>query len=80
MSEVSNLLDRSRAQHMNYQRANRNGDTRLEKTSIQEALSLRDKAHKLDPEHEDSGWFDDVVPHESYIGFYDLYLREATAH
>lgn len=80
MSEVSNLLDRSRAEHMNYQRANRDGDRRCEKTAIQAALTLREQAHQLDPEHDDAGWFDDTVPHESYIGFYDLYLREATAH
>lgn len=80
MSEVSTLLDRSRAEHHNYQHANRAGDTRREKTSIQAALTLREQAHVLDPEHEDAGWFDDLVSHEAYFDFYHAFLEAHTAH
>jgi hypothetical protein len=80
MSEVGNLLARSRAEHANYQRANRAGDRVREKAYIQAALALREQAHGLDPHHDDDGWLDDQVSHEAIIDFYALYLQEATAH
>lgn len=80
MSDVSNLLARSRAEHDVYQKANRNGDKTLEKSAISHAKILREQAHALDPQHEDPEWIEDQVPHEAYEQFYELYLREHTAH
>lgn len=79
MSEVSTLLARSRSEHTNYQTANRDGDKRREKSSIQSALSLREQAHELDPQHTDLSWEDDPVSHETIIDFYSLYLQESAA-
>lgn len=80
MSEVSTLLARSRAAHLLYQQANRDGDQVAEKSAISQAKLLREQAHQLDPQHADGEWLEDQVPHEAYEEFYELYLREATAH
>lgn len=80
MSEVSTLLARSRAAHANYQRANKVGDKRLEKSSIEQAKALREQAHALDPQHEDGEWIEDKVSHEAYERFYDLFLSESVSH
>jgi len=80
MSEVSNLLARSRAAHADYQRANRAGNKVLEKIAILQAKELREQAHALDPSHEDAGWVDDPVSHDSIMDFYELFLHEAIAH
>lgn len=80
MSEVSTLLARSRAEHMRYQQANREGNRAAEKSAISQAKVLREQAHVLDPQHEDGEWVEDQVPHEAYEEFYELFLRESVSH
>lgn len=80
MSEVGNLLARSRAAHSDYQRANRAGNKVLEKIAILQAQEHRERAHALDPSHSDDGWLDDPVSHDSILDFYSLYLQEQVNH
>lgn len=42
---------------------------------LAEALTLRLKAHELDPEHAASGWKQDRVPDAELIAFYVAYCK-----
>jgi hypothetical protein len=74
VSVVSDLLAQSRAQHLAHHQAQRDGKNGAERVAIEAAKNLRDQAHALDPQHLDSSWRDDTVPHQAIADFYTAYL------
>lgn len=83
MSQVSDLLIASRAQHdqkrQSTGRTNREGVVTSQPNYpkaegyIAAALRLRLEAHALDPDHLDPEWRRDPAPHDTLVAFFQEY-------
>lgn len=72
MSDVSDKLAASRAEHSAYRSAKRFNQVSAAKTAMERALSLRLDADALDPDHGDPAWQAEELkyPHGPLVTFY----------
>lgn len=65
------LLAQSRAAHDEYRKlAHKGRKPSGWQAHLWDALTCREQAHALDPEHLDPAWSEDTAPHETLIAFY----------
>lgn len=78
-ASLSVLLSASRAAHGRYQFAKQHGQTTDARKFLEEAASCRDRAHAVNPAHDDIAWLDDVAAkfeHEAICAFYAKQLAK----
>lgn len=77
-NDVTQLLTASKAHHLAYLQEDRkapNADYAKCEAEVAQALSLREQADALDPDHTAAIWHDDAVrwPHARLLAFYRKY-------
>lgn len=74
-ADVAGLLADSRAAHQRYRTAADQRQPALDQIRV--ALTARQAADALDPDHRHPAWSADVAPHEALVAFYERKLARS---